>query len=79
MRAEAAALDVTRLLTYDPDRNDEVQPELQSGIAVRFTSTQTSITIDRHIEPEFAVFVKDNSDFVLSDLRTKFENFKSRP
>ncbi|MGY3436822.1 MULTISPECIES: tyrosine-type recombinase/integrase [unclassified Marinovum] len=76
LRAEAAALDVTPLLAYDPEHEVIAERDLQSGVGIHFTSTQTSITIDRKIEPEFAIFVKENSDTVLSDLRTKFEKLR---
>jgi len=75
LRAEAAALDVTPLLS--PTLSDDAADENQktAGIAVSLTSTQASITLDRRLEPHFASFIKDHADVILVNLRQQFNNF----
>ncbi len=72
LRAEAAALDITPLLSNDPYTNGSYQGDQVPGVSVSFTSVQTSITFDRLIEPDFANFVKDHADAILVDLRQQF-------
>ena len=77
LRAEAAALDVTPLLSGNLDSASDFEEDQVPSVAVHFTSAQTSITVDRRIEPDFANFVKDHADAILVDLRKQFQDFQS--
>lgn len=77
LRAEAAALDVTPLLSGNLDSASDFEEDQVPSVAVHFTSAQTSITFDRRVEPDFANFVKDHADAILVDLRKQFQDFRS--
>ena len=77
LRDEAAALDVTPLLSGNLAKTERYQNKKIPGVAVYFTSTQASIAVDREVEPDFALFLKDHSDTILATIRQQFSEFQS--
>lgn len=73
LRAEAAALDVTALLRGDFSKQNGVESKISEAIAIELTSSKLSITVDRTVEPEFAIFLKERADTILDDLRQDFD------
>jgi integrase len=76
LRAEATALDVTLLLSEVSKQTKNNREMPISGIAAHFTSTQASIIVDRELEPDLAIFVRDHANLIIADISRLFNEFR---